>query len=88
MFSPNMLGLNLRKIKKTKTFLHGFIELVNKSKHKPNKVWVDPGREFYNKLIQKWLDNNDILMFSTYIEGKSVVSGRFIRTLDGCIFKK
>ena len=53
MFSPNMLGLNHRKIKKTKAFLHGFIELVNKSKHKQNKVWVDHGREFCNKLVRQ-----------------------------------
>ena len=27
---------------------------------KPNKLWVDEGREVYNKLMQEWLDNNDI----------------------------
>ena len=32
------------KDKKTKTVLHGFIEIVNKSKHKPNKSWVDQGK--------------------------------------------
>ena len=29
MFLPNILRLNLRKIKKTKTVLYGFIEIVN-----------------------------------------------------------
>ena len=52
MFSPNMLRLNLWKIK-NKTVLHGFIEIINKSKCKPNKLWVDQGKEFYNSLMQK-----------------------------------
>ena len=30
--------------------------------------------------MQKWLDNNGILMYSTHIEVKSVVAERFIRT--------
>ena len=49
------------KDKRGKTVLNGFIELVNKSNCKPNKVWVDQGRELYNKLIQEWLDNNNVL---------------------------
>ena len=88
MSSTNMHGLNLSKIKKAKTVLHGFIEIVNKSKHKSNKLWVDAGREFYNNLIQKWLDNNYILMYSTHNEVKPIVAERFIRTLKGKIYKK
>ena len=34
--------------KKAKTVFHGFIQVVNESKHKPNKLWVDQGRELYN----------------------------------------
>ena len=30
-------------------------------------LWVDQGREFYNKLMQEWLDNNDILMYSRQV---------------------
>ena len=40
------------------TVLNGFIEIVNESKRKPNKLWVDQGREFYTKLMQKQLDND------------------------------
>ena len=29
----------------------GFIEIVNKSKHKPHKLWVDQGRDFNNNLF-------------------------------------
>ena len=33
---------------KDKTVLNAFIEIVNESNHKPNKLWVDQGREFHN----------------------------------------
>ena len=33
--------------------------------------------------MQKWQDDNDILMYSTHNEGKSVVTERFIKTLKG-----
>ena len=33
--------------------------------------------------MQKWLDNNYILMYSIYNEGKSVVVEKFTRTLKG-----
>ena len=49
------------KEKKGKTVLNAFIEIVNESNRKPNKLWVDQGRKFYNKLMQEWLDNNNIL---------------------------
>ena len=48
-----------------KTVLHGFVEVVNKSNRRPNISWADQGKEFYNSFIQKWLDDNDILMHST-----------------------
>ena len=41
------------KNKKGKTVLNGFIKIVNESNRKPNKSWVDQGREFYNRLMQE-----------------------------------
>ena len=38
--------------------------------------------------MQKWLDDNDILIYSTHIEGKSVVAERFIKSLKEKIYKK
>ena len=32
--------------------------------------------------MQERLDNNDILMYFTYNEGKSVITERFIKTLN------
>ena len=48
---------------------------------------VDQGRQFYNKLIQKLLDDNGISMYSTFSKSKSVVAKRFIRTFKGKIYK-
>ena len=71
-----------------KAILNAFIEIVNESNRKPNKSWVDQGRKFYNKLMQKWLDNNNISMYSRHNEGKSVIGERFIKTLKAKIHKK
>ena len=57
------------------------------SKRKPNKIWVDKGSEFYNAYFKKWLRDNNIVMYSTHNEGKSVVAERFIRTLKSKIYK-
>ena len=54
---------------------------------KPNKIWVDQGAEFYNKLFKSFLRINNIEMHWTYNEGKSVVAERFIRALKNKIFK-
>ena len=53
----------------------------------PNKLWIDQEREFYNRLMQKWLDDN-IFMYLVHNKGKLVVAERFIRTLKGKIYKK
>ena len=39
------------KDKKGKTPLNAFIEIVNESDRKRNKLWVHQRREFYNKLM-------------------------------------
>ena len=41
------------KDKKVKTVLNTFIEIVNESNGKRNKLWIDQGREFYNKFMEK-----------------------------------
>ena len=76
------------KDKKGKTVLNIFIEILNESNRKLNKLWADQGGEFYNKLIQECLDNNDILIYSTHNEGKSVITEKFIKTLKVKIYKK
>ena len=45
------------------------------------------GSEFYSASFKNWLQDNDIVMYSTRNEGKSVVAERFIRTLKSKIYK-
>ena len=77
---------------KGKTVLNAFIEIVNESNRKPLKLYVDQGRELYKKLMQEWLDNYDVnydtLMYSTHIDGKSVIAERYIKALKTKIYKK
>ena len=54
--------------------------MVNESNRKPNKLWINQGSEVYNKLMQAWLGNIDILIYSTQNESKSVMTERFIKT--------
>ena len=76
------------KDRKGKTVLNAFIEILKESSHKPNKFWVDQGREFFDELMQEWLDNNDILMYFTHNEDKAVIAVRFKGTLKSKIYIK
>ena len=44
-------------------------------------------KAFYNKLMEEWLDNNDILMYSARNEGKSVIAEIVIKKLKAKISK-
>ena len=69
------------KDEKGASIVNAFQKVLDKSKRKPNNIWVDKGSEFYNSSFKTWLKDNDIEMYSTYNEGKSVVAERFISTL-------
>ena len=60
------------KDKKGATIINAFQSILKDSDRKPNKIWVDNGSEFYNNSFKKGLQDNDIVMYSTYNEGKSV----------------
>ena len=75
------------KDKKGISITNAFNKTIKQSNRKPNKIWVDQGREFYNHVFKRWLSNNDIIMYSTFNEGKSVVVERFIRTLKNKLYK-
>ena len=75
------------KNKKGESIVEGFKEITDNSNRKPNKIWVDHGSEFYNNKFKKFLEENDIEMYSTHNEGKSVVAERFITTLKNKIYK-
>ena len=75
------------KDKKGATITNAFQSILDNSKRKPNKIWVDQGSEFYNNSFKKWLKDKGISMYSAYNERKSVVAERFIRTLKNKIYK-
>ena len=86
LFSKYAFVVSL-KDKKGVTIVNAFQSILNNSKRKPNKIWVDQGSEFYNNQFIRWLKDNDISMYSTHNEGKSVAAERFIRTLKNKIYK-
>ena len=70
-----------RKDKKGVSAVNAFQKIISEGQGKPNKILVDQGSEFYNNFLKDFLKINNIEMYSTYNEGKSVVAERFIRTL-------
>ena len=60
--------------------------MIPEGQRKPNKIRVNQSSEFSNNSFKDFLKTNNIEMYSTYNEGKSVVAERFIRTLKK-IFK-
>ena len=78
---------NPLKDKKGISIVNGFQKIIDDSKRRPNKIWIDKGSEFYNNSFKKWIKVNDITMYSTNNEGNSVIAERFIRTLKTKIYK-
>ena len=51
------------------------------------RVWVDAGTEFQNKLLKKYFKEEDVHMFIARSESKSVFAERLIKTLKVKLFK-
>ena len=75
------------KDKKGISIVNAFNKIIKQSDRKPNKIWVDQGGEFYNHVFKRWSSGNDIIMYSTFNEDKSVVAERIIRTLKNNLYK-
>ena len=75
------------KNKKGIIITKGFQEILDESRHKPIKIWVDKDSEFYNRSMKSLLQYNDIEIYLTRDKVKSVVGERFIRTLKSKIYK-
>ena len=84
MFSKHVWVVPL-KDKRGISIVNAFQKIISKE-CKPNKTWVDQGGEFYNNLFKRFLKINNIELYSTYNEGKSVAAERFIRTLKTHLF--
>ena len=74
------------KDKKGTNIVNTFKKIISEGK-KQNKIWVDQDSKFYNNSSKDFLKINNIEMYSTYNEGKSLAAERFIRTLKNKIFK-
>ena len=70
------------------TVLNALKNIVEESKRKPNHLWVDQGREFYNKHFDEWLKENNVVRYSTFGEHKSAIVERFNRTLKTEMWKR
>ena len=71
----------LSKNKKCVTITNAFKNILEESNRKPNKIWVHKGSELYNRSMRSWPQDNDMEIYSTHNEEKSVVAERFIRNL-------
>ena len=69
------------KNKQGKTISDAFKDIILKSKRKPDRVWSDRGKEFYNKTFLDYLKQNQIEIYSTHSDLKAVFIERFNRTL-------
>jgi len=76
------------KDKTGQTTLDAFKLIVSQSGRIPKYIWVDEGKEFYNKYMNEWLKENNIDRYSTHGEHKSAVVERFNRTLKTNMWKR
>ena len=75
------------KDKKGESVAEAFKSLFKKGR-KPKMLWVDKGKEYYNKNMKELLDKNKIVMYSTENEEKSSVCERWNRTIKNKMFKR
>ena len=75
------------KDKKGVSIVNWFQKIISEGR-KPNEIWADQGSEFYNNSFKDFLKTNNIEVYTTYNEGKSVVAESFIRTLKNKSFKQ
>ena len=69
------------KDKSGKSTTTAFKSLIEKAIRKPDKIWSDRGKEFYNKTLLDFLKEQNIHIYSTNSDLKAVFVERFNRTL-------
>ena len=75
------------KDKKGESVTEAF-ETIFKEGRRPQYLWVDKGKEFYNKHLKDLLEKNGIHMYSTENEEKSSVVERWNRTIKSKMWKQ
>lgn len=77
--------LILLKDKTGKTVAEAF-KIIFKSR-KPEKLWTDKGKEFYNTKVKSLFKTHNIELYSTENESKSSIAERWIRTMKEKMFQ-
>ena len=75
------------KNKNANTVYNAFKYIIDETGYKPNFLWTDEGKEFYNDKLDRYLKENQIKLYSTYGENKSVIVERFNQNIKGKIYK-
>ena len=75
------------KDKKGESVTEAF-KTIFKEGRKPQYLWVDKGKEYYNKHVKDLLEKNGIHMYSTENEEKSSVVERWNRTIKSKMWKQ
>ena len=75
------------KDKKGETVAEAFKKIFKESR-KPQYLWTDKGKEYYNKHVKELLDKNKITLYSTENEEKSSVCERWNRTIKTQMWKQ
>ena len=86
LFSKNTCVVPLKN-KKSITIVDAFQSILDSSKESQTKYGLSKVVIFITVSFKKWLKDNDMKMYSTCNEGKSVFAEGFIRTLKNKIFK-
>ena len=75
------------KDKKGETVTEAF-KTIFKESGKPQYLWTDKGKEYYNKNMRELLEKNGITLYSTENEEKSSVCDRWNRTIKTKMWKQ
>ena len=75
------------KDKKGETVAEAF-KTIFKEDRKPQYLWTDKGKEYYNKNMRELLEKNNITLYSTENEEKSSVYERWNRTIKTKMWKQ
>ena len=70
------------KDKKGETIVKALKEIFKESGRRPDKLWTDKGREFFNKDVRDL-----VYLYATENEEKSSIAERWIRTMKEKMFK-
>ena len=75
------------KDKKGETVAEAF-KSIFKEGRKPQYLWTDKGKEYYDKNMRELLEKNNIILYSTENEEKSSVCERWNRTIKTKMWKQ